>query len=350
MGRAWYATRGRVMRAADVKPSAFLADLIDSAIESASLAVDKLTRRGDAIRPGFAPWTGTISFDWPALNNQDPYKFWLGANSLLVADSATSAGNDISAALLPWPTYGPPYTRLDLDQAQSSILEIGQGVGQRSLDITGVWGQSDAEKTRSAWTLAESVNASTDVVVLNAPADVGSIVRIGAERMIVTDKAWSDSTQNGSLTSSMAAQSLAVADGSVFMAGEELVLEAERVLVREVTGNVLNVQRAVSGSSLAAHTNADIYWSRTCVVERGALGTTAAAHSGGDAVALHDVPKLIEQLTVAYALDERQQEIAAYARTVGQGEGQRNASGAGIKDLEERVLAAFGRRVRHRAV
>lgn len=351
MVHVWYATRGRVMRAADVSASAFQQLEMDSAIESASLAVDTLCRRGDDIRPGFAPWTGTITFDWPTgVNNDDAYKFWLNQHALLDPETVTSGGVDVSADVLPWPEYGPPYTAVAIDVGSDSILSFDSGSGQRSLSITGVWGMTDAEKTRSTWTLAGDVSASTDTVTLAAPADVGSIVRIGSERMIVTDKAWISSGQTGSIVAQMNAQSLAVADGSAFLAGEELILDAERVLIRDITGNTLLVQRAVSGSVLTAHTGATVYYSRSCIVERGALGTTAAAHSSGDAVALHDVPKLVEQLTVAYALDQRQQELSAYARTIGQGEGQRNASGAGIRDLEARVKAAFGRPLRHRAV
>jgi hypothetical protein len=350
MGRVWYATRGRVMRAADVNASAYLSDEIDAAIESASEAVDRLTRRGDETRPGFAPWVGTIEFNWPVDNNDEAYKFWLNQNALLSPESATSGGVDISADLIPWPEYGPPYTRLDVYQASGSVLSFLDGSGQRSLSITGEWGMTNAEKQRTAWALAGTIDAGVTTAVLNAPADVGSLVRIGNERMIVTDKTWADSGQTGSIVASQTAQSLAVSDGTAFRAGEELILDAERVLVREIVGNMLNVRRAVSGSTLAAHTGSPIYWARTCEVERGALGTTAAAHTAGDAIAIHDVPGLIEQLTVAYALDQRQQEMSAYVRTVGQGEGQRNASGAGIRELEERVQSAYGRRLRLRVI
>lgn len=348
--RAWYTTRERVMRAADVKASAFLSSEIDSAIESSSQAVDTLCRRGDAIRPGFAPWVGTIEFDWPVeVNNDDPYRFWLNQHTLLEPESATSGGVDVTTSLLPWPSYGPPYTALEIDEASGDLFNFTTGRGQRSLSITGEWGMTNAERA-FGWTLAGSIDAITQTVSLNAPFGVGSLVRIGAERMQVIEKAWADSGQTGSIVSSMTAQTLPVADGSVFFPGEELILDAERVLIRDVAGNNLIVQRAVSGSTLAGHTGAIIYWARMCTVERAALGTTAAAHSAGDALALHDVPALVEQLTVAYALDQRQQELSAYARTIGQGEGERNASGAGIGDLEERVKAAYGRRLRYRAV
>ena len=84
------------------------------------------------------------------------------------------------------------------------------------------------------------------------------------------------------------------------------------------------------------------------------LGTVAAAHTSGAAVALFDPPSLVEQLTVAYTLDQREQESSAYARTIGSASSRRNAdqqlAGSGIPDLEKRVLAAYGRQLRHRAV
>lgn len=350
MGRAWYATRERVMRAADIKASAYLSSEIDSAIESASQAVDILCRRGDETRPGFAPWEGTITFDWPVQNNNDAFRFWLNQHTLLTADRAVSGGLDISSSLLPWPEYGPPYTAIDVNQDSGDLLTFVTGRGERSLAITGTWGYTDAEKTLASWTLAGSINASATAATLAAPIGVGSIVRIGTERLIVTERTWATSSQTGSLTASVAAQTLAVSDGTAFLAGEELLIDAERVLVRDVVGNNLVVQRAVSGSPLAAHTTATIYQARSCTVERGALGTTAASHSAGDQIHVFTPPSLVERLTVAYALDQREQESSAYARTVGSGDNERAASGRSIRDLEAQVLAAYGRQFRFRAV
>jgi hypothetical protein len=344
MTRAWYTTRERVMRVSDVKAAAYLASEIDAAIESASQAVDDLCKRGDAIRPGFAPWTGTIEFDWPVLNNDNAYRLWLNNHALLTAESATSAGADVSADLLPWPEYGPPYSALDLNQGSSSIFTFNSGRGQRSISVTGVWGYSDAEKTSTTWTLGGTVGGSDTTLLLNAPIGVGSIVRVNDERVQVIERFWADSGQTASLASSMAAQTFAVSDGSVFLAGEELALDSERVLVRDVIGNNLTVQRAVSGSVLAAHTTAAIYWARSCQVERAALGTTAAAHTSGAMLRIFTPPALVEQLTIAYVLERRNLETGGYAD-------ERKFSGSTpLDDLEKRVLSAYGRQLRHRAV
>lgn len=349
--RAVYAGRRRVMRAADIGVAAHLSDEIDRAIATASQAVDSLCNRGDDTRPGFAPWTGTITYDWPTQNNGTGYRFYLNRNSLVSLTSAVSGGVTITADCLLRPETGPPYGKLDVDRSSASSLTIGDtGAGQGSLSITGVWcGAAVRETTSSAWTAA-SMDDSVTAVTLAAPLDVGAIIRLDSERMIVTGQSWTDSGQTGTLAAQKSAQSLAVSDGSAFFTGEELILDSERVLVLDITGNTLTVQRAAGGSTLAAHTGTAIFYTRLCEVERGALGTTAAAHTGGARIYLFTPPPLVEQLTVAYALDQRAQESADYVRTIGSGDNERQAGGGGIARLEDRVWAAHGRKLRHRAV
>lgn len=350
MSRAWYCTRERVMRASDLNASAYRSAEIDAAIESASIAVDKLCKRGDDTRPAFAPWTGEIVYDWPVDNNDNAYKFWLGRNSLLSFDEVVSGGIDITTDCQGWPNEGPPFRAIEVNQASSNLLTFVDGVGQQSLTISGVWCAAPlAERSSAPWVLAGSMDASTQIALIAAPIGVGSIVRVGTERMFVTERTWTTSSQTGSLASSMAAQTLAVSDGTAFLVGEELLLDAERVLVRDIAGNNVIVTRAWNGSTLAAHTSATIYQARSCTVERGALGTTAASHSASALVLVFQPPWFVEQLTVAYAQDQREQEAAAYSRTIGSGEAERMASGRSIKDLEDKVLAAYGRQLRYRA-
>lgn len=339
------------MRAADVKASAYLTPEIDQAIESASRAVDNLCHRGDQTRPGFAPWTGTITYDWPVSNNDDAYRFWLNQNSLTSLTSAVSGGVDIEAACILRPETGPPYSSVIVDRDSDHLLTFTAGAGERSLALGGTWcGCAITDRTRSTWQLGSSPDADDDQLTLNAPLGVGNIVLIGTERVIITEKTWADSGEDGSLTASAGAQSLAVSDGTAFFAGEELLIDAERVLVQDIAGNTLIVKRAVGGSVLASHSTASIYFARSFTVERGALGTTAASHTLGAALLIYAPPPLVEQLTVAYALDQRAQESSAYARTVGTGDAERQAGGAGIRSLEDRVYAAHGRKLRHRAV
>lgn len=356
MAEAVYCTRESVMASPDIKASAYAGTRIDAAIASGADAVDSLCHLGarSAGIPGFAPWTGTLAFDWP--NDQDAPNgvLWLNQHRLISLASMTSGGVSIpigypDGALLEPSASGPPYSRVSLDRAGSGYFTAGSGIGQRSLSLTGVWsGAPDRE--RSSGTVSGGINASVTSVSSGADAGVGSIIRVDSERMIVTGKNWADSAQTGSLAASNSAQSLAVSSGAAFRAGEELLLDAERVLIRDIAGNTLIVQRAWSGSTLAAHTTAAIYWARTLVVERGQLGTTASSHSDGATVYVYQPPSLIATLNRAYAIDTFFQEGSGYARTIGSQESEREFNARGIRQLEERVYGAYGRRPRMRAV
>lgn len=352
--RAVYCTREQVMRAADIKAAAYLSSEVDRAVASAAEDVDTLCQRGDPGRAAFIPWVGTREFDWPTANNDNSWRFWLDQHSLLSASAVVSGGVTITSDVLLEPARsGPPYSALTVNRDSASVLMVNDAAGQRSLAVTGVWCSApDTERTSTAWTLSSSIADSvTTSATIKAPFGVGSVLRIDSERVIVTDRAWTDSTQTGTLASSMTAQSLAVSSGGAFLAGEEIIMDAERLFIRDVVGNTLIVQRAVGGSVLAAHTSAPIYFSRTATIERGALGTTAASHSGGAQIYIAQVPAILEQLAIAYALDQRAQESSGYTRTVGTGESERQATGAGIRDLENRVKeSAYARKIRFRAV
>lgn len=339
------------MRRADIKASAYRNDAVDDACASATRDVDRLCRIGDEQRAGLAPWTGTLTFDWPVTNNSDTFRFYLNQYGLYSLTTVISGGTNITSSVIPWPRNGPPYKALDVDTASGDSFDFISGTGQESLLVTGVWIRAVLdEKTSTAWLLGSSSNSSTTSVTLNMPVEIGQVVRVDSERMIVTEKAWASSAQTATLASSAAAETLAVSDGTAFFVGEELLIDSERVLVRDIAGNTLTVRRATSGSTLAAHTGATIYYARTVTVERGALGTTAASHNSGTQLYVYRPPALVGQLALAYAMDRLAQESALYARTIGSGENVRNASGRAIANVESDVLTAYGRPLRHRAV
>jgi hypothetical protein len=350
-----YTTRERVMRAADVKASAYRNQEIDLAIQAGARRIDSLCNRGDSVRPGFAPWTGTITYDWPNVssgNTGNSFRLWLAPHAIASITSMTSGGQVVTSQAYGWPAdAGAPFPAIALDRTGAYALEPGSGAGQRSAVITGVWmGAANDERTSTNWLLGSSPSSSQGSMTINAPFGVGQILRIDSERMIVNDRTWSASGQTGTLAASMSAETLAVADGTAFFADEELILDSERIWIRDIVGNNLIVKRAVSGSILAAHSGVPIQWSRTAIVERGVLGTTAAAHTSGTRVYFAKAPALIEQLNVAYALDQRAQETSGYARTIGSQESEKEYGARGVKELEKAVTAAYGRQVRHRAI
>ena len=352
ISRACYATREDVKAALDVKLTARSDTLVDQAVEGASDAVDGLCNRV------FYPTTATRYFDWPNYQYAAPWRLWLDRWEL--ADTAgvvvKSGGVTISSASVFFEPVnsGPPYTCMELDRSSTAAFVAGT-TPQRDISITGPFGFW--VKTAAAGTLAVALTdtTGTSVQVSNGAAvGVGDNILIGAERMLVTDKAMvtSGQAQQGSGVGTALAndQALTVTDGTKFAVGEVLLLGSERMLVVDLAGNVLTVKRGWDGTTLATHSGATVYVSRLLTVTRGALGTTAATHLINVAVNRHVVPPLVKQLAVAEAEVTLLQQSAGYASIVGSGSGMVTGIGKGLDALRCQALDQFGRRARVRAV
>lgn len=342
----WYATRQQVMRAVDAQPSGRTATQIDRAIASASRAVDRLCLRR------FYPETKTVTFDWPAEQYAGGGRLYLDGADLISATSITGGTTSITSNVLLRPDTGPPYTYLELDSTTSA--SYAGDSAQRAVSVTGLFGYRNDETTVTTVNGAVTSSAATMTVDSSVGVGVGSVLRVDSERMIVTGMRLVDTGQDlaGALTAQKNDTSFGVADGTVFAVDEELTVDSERVWVNDIAGNTLLVDRAEAGlGALAAHTvGASIYAPRTLVVERGALGTTAAAHSDNASVVRWDPPPEIQDLTVAMAIEQVSQEQAGYGRTSGSGETARAVSGDGLAGKRRAVLMGYGRRARVAAV
>jgi hypothetical protein len=349
-----YATREDVMRALDVKQSARNAAQVDRALQSASRSIDGLCHRR------FYPEIATRSFPYPGPQSATSWRLWLNANELISVTTLTSGGTTIAASdyFLEPNEYGPPYNRLEID-LDSSAAFGGGDTHQRDITITGLWGYRDDETTVGA--LAEALDASETAVDVNAAASalvgVGSVLRVDTERMLVTSRTMADTGQNvggAGLTAQQNSVTLTVSDGTAFAVDEILLVDSERLLVVDIAGNNLTVQRAWDGTVLAAHAaGADIYAARTLTVTRGALGTTAATHADASTVVRWDPPGLIRDLTIAEVLTRLTNEQAGYARTRKQGDGgdtERAKATFDLPGLREQVYATHGRKGRVRSV
>lgn len=342
-----YITRESVKRALDSAETARNNWQVDQAADAASRSVEGLTHRK------FYPWTGSRKFDWPNWQYARPWRLWLDEDELISITSVTSGGVTIPAPnlILNPANSGPPFTSIEINRGTSSAFTSG-ATAQQSILVTGVFGHSADEAAAGA--LAEALDASeTAVDVTNAAAvGVGDIIRVDAERMIVTDRTWLTTAQTlqTPLTASSADVTVAVTTGSAYNIDEVLLLDAERMLIVDVAGNNLTVKRAWDGSVLAAHTASTIYAARTLTVTRGALGTTAAAHDTAAAVARHEPPGLVRQLAMAETLNDLLQGSAGYSRTQGAESNEREGSGAGLPDLRASCYRRYGRKARMAAV
>src|ERR1700748_1036082 len=323
------------MSASDIRATAYSAPRIDRAIEAGARRGGKLCQRGDDIRPGFGQWAGTISFDYPNDQTAQIGRMWLD-NHALLSLSAVQLGTQTvpPSAVLLYPNSGPPYNSIQLDRSTGYLLQMGIRSWQNSTMLTGTWGFRP--------------------VTTSAPHGVGTAILADSEWMLVTGRRVSASpgTLGADLTGAASAQLITVADSSKYALYEEIVIDAERMLVVDsISSTSITVLRAASGTTLAAHTSGTpIFQYRTLIVQRGAWGTTAAAHSTGAAVSDQYVPEPVKALNLAYALDEYYQEGAAYARVVGEGENAQQAYGRAVSDLADEVSVTYGRRNRTRAV
>lgn len=352
MATPWYCRREDVKDALDSKETARTNRQIDRAVESASRAVEGLLRRR------FYPKLATRYFDWPNFQSAPPWRLWLDGNELISLTTLSSGGAAISASdyLLRRADDldEPPYDQIQLDRSATAAFG-GGSTPQQDIAVTGLWGYSnDEEEVGSlSGSLAASTSATASITWATADIGVGDILRIDSERMIVTGRSMVDSGQNlgTALTASKANTTVDVSTASAFALDEILLIDSERMRVVDISGD-LTVIRAWDGSTLAAHSlGADIYTLTGIELDRAQLGTSIAAHSSSAVIYRWTPPGLVKDLCVAEALNQVLSEQAGYARTVGSGESERNASGAGLRDLRELARAEFGRaRVRHAAV
>lgn len=341
-----YCSREDVLSAADTDPGLRAHAQIDRLIQAASRRVERLCHRR------FYPEQATRYFDWPSDQYATSYRLWLDADELISVDTLTSGDDTLTDYFLEPQRSGPPYNRIEMDLAGSDAFTAGSTT-QRAIAVTGVFGYGQDED--QATTLSSSITASsTTIAVPNGYAiGVGDLLRIGDERLIVTDRAWLTSAQTlgAGVTAAKSDVSLSVASGAGFTVGERLLVDSERMQIVDIAGNTLTVERAVEGTTLATHAlGATVYASRTLTVTRAAVGTTAAIHSSAAVVYVHRPPAPVRELTIAEVLNSFQQEGSAYARTVGAGEGMRNASGRAVDALREQVYGLYGRTMRTRSV
>lgn len=340
----WYITREEVKRASDIESTAYANAAVDRACAAATQAVRELCHRD------FTPWYGTRYIDWPRASYGSSTDVWLNRDEVISLETLTSGGSTIDAAdyFLEPANEGPPYDELRIDLASSAAWRVGD-TSQRSIGLLGWFGFRDDQADAGTLAAAVSSTGTTTVDVTDsATVGVGSLLRVGAERMVVRGKALltTGQTLQAALGDELEDRLVSVSDGTAFTPGEMLTLDAERVLVEDVAGNNLIVKRAVDGSTLAAHTGSTVYAPRRLTVARGARGTTATTHLTGASAYVHLVPELASELALAEAQNTLAQVSAKWARQIGAGENAREAFGRGLKDQRDKVYRTYGRRAR----
>jgi hypothetical protein len=316
---------------------------IDQAILAASRDAEGLLHRT------FYPWTGTRWFDQP-----DDMTLWLYEHELAEAPTEIISGTQTMTAAdyILGPESGPPYRWIDVNYG-GSVSWSADGTPQDAIAITGTFGHPAT--VAAVTTLTGAVNSSVTTMPLASSVGVGtgSLILVDSERMLVSrlSSASTGATLAGDLAANKGITSVPVSSGALVAAGERILLGSEYMTIQDVAGNTLIVERAVRGSVLAAHTTgATVYAPRSATVSRGLLGTTAAAHDSADVVSTITAPSLVQELVLAFAINNVQQALGAYTRPRGSGDNRSDQPGRGIAEIMEDAYTRYGRKARSRAV
>lgn len=342
-----YATRERVQSVVEFSDDT--SAVVDRAIAAASRSIDADTHRR------FYPETATRYFDWPPPITSRSWRLWLDQHSLISVASMTIAGTGQTVAdfNLEPVNDGPPYHSIEVDLSTSATFTAST-THQQQIAVTGEWGWN-AEQT-PAGTLAATITnttATTTTVTNGGLIGTGDLITIDSERLYVSDVGYVDTTvdTDDTMDDDVGDTTLPTADESDSLVGETVRVDDEHMLVTGTDTGVLYVKRAQNGTRLASHASgADIYANRSLTIERGATGSTAATHFAATAVTRQAWPQLLEQWCIAEAVVQLAQTSAAYARTAGTGDNQRETAGTGLADIREQGLRAYGRRVRTAAI
>lgn len=344
-----YVTREALKAALDIHFTARNDPQVDLAIQAGTRAADNQMQRT------FTPLMATRYWDWPNYQRAAPWRLWLDAWELAAAPTSVTTGGvtiPLNECFFEPVNSGPPYTYMELNRSTSATFG-GGSTPQRDIAITGTWGYNLDNASAGALASAVSTTTGTTISVTNSmAAGVGDLLQIDTEWMLLADKAMTTTGQTlqTALTAKSDDQTVSVGSGAAFSAGEVVLLDAERMLVIDISGNSLTVKRAWDGSTLATHTGSTIYAARSWTVVRGSRGTTAATHLNGAAITRFVPPSLITQLALAEAENHLLQGQSGYARTVGSADNERPISGQSLADIRKLAYQSYGRKGRMRAV
>lgn len=352
MTGARYCTREQVAKTFDAGHSRRFDALIDQSIDSASRAVDQLCRRV------FYPRIATKYFDWPDYDYRGgrPWRIWLDEHELISVATLSNGGNTLVENTDFWlepVNDGPPYREIELIRSSSAAFTTSaSGTEQRAVSVTGVFGAYN-EPVQVSTVTGTLTSAHTTLTISPEQVGVGDTLQIDDEYILLTEAAFSDSSQNtgSALTASMADTQVSVSDGTGFLVDEMIQVDDESMQIVGITGNTLTVKRAAFGSVLAAHSSgADVYAERAFTAQRGVYGSTAASHTDGTAVYVLRWPALVRELAEAEAITKLRDKTSGYARPVTGFNKQAMATPTGLEGLREAVLEAHGRWPRARAI
>lgn len=353
----WYATEEQICRSLEIMHTAKASALIRRKLEASSRAVEgQLLRR-------FYPERRTVRIDYPNYQYAPAWQLWLDSmNEIISIETLSSGGTSIAAddrmLRRADDLREPPYQWIEIDTSSNAAFTSGD-TWQEAIEVVGLFGSTqDTDTSYVDGELEGAINTSVTSITLipssgSYEVGVGSIILMESERMVVRDRRMADTTINTTTTldDMQNAETLGVGSGSAFAIGETILVNSERMYIHDIAGNNLIVERAYDGTTLAEHASGqDVYARRTFIVQRGALGSTAASHSDAVTFSVHRFPGLVNELCEAECLNMIEQAASGWARVIGGGENARETGGQGLNDIRAQACQLYGSNVRHGAI
>lgn len=343
----FYATREQVARSLEVRETSRSGTLIDGTIDAASRSAEGFLHRR------FYPELRTVLLDWPNYSLAPSWEINLWDNEFISLTQVLSAGVDITANCILRRADNlaePPYDILQTDLSGNQSFASGTTF-QRAISVRGLTGFNDTATILAGGSIGASTDDSQTLVTINPASGnytigIGSLIFVGTERMVIIDRRMATTSQTitTSVLDNQSAKVIVSAGASNFAVGEVILIGAERMRIDDIAGNNILVTRAWDGSVLSTHAGGDtIYALRQCLVQRGVLGSTAAAHSSADPVYVHAYPALLNELVIAETVVMLEGKSSAYGATAGTGGRTQQAPGQGLEDVRDRAWRALCR-------
>lgn len=321
--------------------------LIDKHIAGATKTIDK------QLNLRFVPETKTRFYPWPQRTQDSKQILWLDALLLSVDTLKTQNGTVTIAAddyFLEPVNTGPPYRSIEIDLGDNvaSDAEFGSDdSSQRAISVLGSWAfGNDTEPAGTvASGLASGATVTTFVCSDGSLIDVGDTLLMGSEQVFVSGRvnaALGSILIDGALTAEQSEVTVTVDGSHGIVAGEIILIGSERMLVRDVSGNDLTVERAYDGSVLAAHSDdTAVHVYRTLTIVRGVNGTTAATHPDTTVITKYKPPEDIQNLCRAEAIFNYEQDKSGHTGVVGGIDGGVGVRPRILANMWERAIANY---------
>lgn len=298
----------------------------------------------------FIPRIETRYFDWPQQNLNPSWELELDED-LIELISITAASNDDTPVSISLDDVylGPPgatgsFNLITVKLSNNSRIYSGISF-QRAVAVTGLWGHS--RNLKSGGLLGAGIDIDDGQILCSdaSRVNVGHTVMLDDEFLFVTDRSWSDTGATaGALTDSKNAVAVTSSNGTLHHEGEMILIEAEKMLIETIAGDVLGVIRSYDGTALAAHdTGKSIYAPRLLDVDRHVNGSEPAAHLINTSISLVEAHAGAAGLALAQSIVYLLNNESGWVRKVSGGESEMQVSMTDFEKMRKRVIASYQR-------